>query len=67
MRAALKDCHLEERIFELPPVDLPHQMPAGYHGALELLTRNDFGSSFPGRYRLWNLEDARSYFKKKPF
>ncbi|GEM_PF-1658119 len=57
MRQALDGYCVEERSFELPPINAPGMIRSGYYGHWESVGRENT------RHRAWTLEQARRYFR----
>ncbi len=53
----LKDCAVEFRDFELPPLNAPGSTPYGYYGQFEQVGRENT------RHRVWTLEQAETCLK----
>lgn len=56
LKQALEGCALEQRTFELPPLNAPGFTPYGYFGMMEEIGRENT------RHRVWSLEQVRTYF-----
>ena len=50
-------CVVEERSFELPPLNAPGHTPFGYFGMMVEIGREN------ARHRVWSLKQARTYFR----
>ncbi len=55
LKQVLKNCVIEPRIFEVPPMNIPGFTPFGYLGMMEEVGREN------SRLHIWTLEQARAY------
>ena len=56
LKQLLEGCAVEQRTFELPPLNAPGFTPYGYFGMMEEIGREGT------RHRVWTLEQARNFF-----
>lgn len=59
LKRLLEGCHVEQRVFELPPLNAPGFTPYGYYGMMEEIGREGT------RHRLYAFGWAHSYIHRK--